>query len=119
MEYHERIIELLEVVTKEGKHNDEYSELEKYVKEESGKEIYIIFAEFLSSNVGLKFDEFMEILPLLSVLFIKLTRANKFVTNEYIEHLIKSLQITKRKKTSRYLSSLLSLNNLRMQRNHS
>ena len=89
MEYYERIIELLEVVTKEGKHNDEYSELEKYVKEESGKEIYLIFAEFLSSNVDLKFDGFMKILPLLSVLFIKLTRANKFVTNEYIEHLYK------------------------------
>ena len=86
MDYYERISELLALVKDKKEKKEEYDEIKKLFLEESGKEISLIMSEFLVSY-EFTYDNFMNLLELFSILFARLSTANKYITNEYIEYL--------------------------------
>lgn len=87
MDFYDEIREKLDVIRDKDESKDEYDRLYSLFSEESGKEIYLIIAEWFSEQNKLKFESFLRISPLLRLLFDRLVKANKFVMNEFIQFL--------------------------------
>ena len=87
MEYYDEVMELLDLVKNHKEDETQYKQLENYFLNESGKEMYLMMAEFLTSQTTFSFENFMHLLPIIAILFATLSSANEFITNEYLEYL--------------------------------
>lgn len=86
MEYYDEIQELLNAINDDkNPHTKEIEELTGYFNRESGKEIYLMFSEWLSFRQSIEYEIFMRLLPLIHILFDHLKKASPLISQDFIE----------------------------------
>lgn len=92
MEYYDEIHALLnEINSATDTPTQEINKLTEYFQNESGKEMYLMFSEWLSMNQRLAYDSFKRFLPLICLLFNRLKKSSPLISQDYVDllyHLI-------------------------------
>ena len=86
MEYYDEIRELLDkIIDLENPHDEENEKLINLFKNESGKEIYLIFSEWISGKGVIDFDSFYRVIPLIIILLERLKNSSPLISQELID----------------------------------
>lgn len=86
MEYYDEIQTLLNAINDPAKpHTEEINELSTYFNRESGKEIYLMFSEWLSFHQRIEYIIFMRLLPFIHTLFDRLKKSSPLISQDYVD----------------------------------